>query len=341
MKGLVPIIKMTSGCDYHRLFLPLSEMGMDLNQFANKSVGDFIPEMKILLFNRVTGGPMKDFVEMRRKHGFKIVCDLDDYWELYPNHILYNNWYQTGMNTQILESITYSDVVIVTTELLADKVREHNKNVHVIPNTLPYDTGQFKSDKEESEFVRFSYAGGSSHFRDIQELKIPFQKTLNDRAFLKAKFILAGVDKSNQPSVDFWGKMERAFSLNGKVRNFETRGTLPLQSYMDHYNHTDVTLAPLENYHFNRYKSNLKVLESAAKYNPCIVSDVSPYKEFKGPGIDFVHNAKSWFDALKDYVTDPIFRQEEGQALGEYCREHYNMKDANEYRRQLFESLMS
>lgn len=342
MEGLIPIIKMTSGCDYHRLWLPLSEMGMDLNRFSNKTVGDFAKEMKILFFNRITGGPIDDFVKMRKEHGFKIVMDLDDYWELYPNHILYRHWYQTGMNTDIINHLKASDAVIVTTSLLADKVREINPNVHVIPNTLPYDTGQFKADKEESEFLRFSYAGGSSHFHDIQCLKVPFQKTLNDKAFEKTKFILAGYDDRDATSKLFWDKMSRAFSLNGKLRNFETRGTLPLQSYMMHYNYTDITLAPLDDYIFNRYKSNLKILESAAKYNPCIASKVSPYiDEPVKLLVDFGHNAATWFDRLKFCAKNPNFVKESGQALGEYCRTVYNMKDANEHRRQLFESLMS
>ena len=343
MQGLTPIVKMTSGCDYHRVWLPLSEMGMDLfEMFNNKTFGDLVKDTKVLFFNRTSTAPLDDLIEMRKKHGFKIVVDLDDYWELYPNHILYHSWYASKTNLQILENVTKADAVIVTTALLADKVRVHNKNVHVIPNTLPYDTLQFKANKEESEFMRFLYAGGSSHFRDIQCLKIPFQKTLNDPSFKNAKFILAGYDESNAASADFWKKMGNSFSLNGKVRGYETRGTMPLHSYMNHYNHADVTLIPLEYNSFNIFKSNLKILESAAKYNPCIASMVSPYidepvKEL----IDFGHNAATWYDRLKFCAKNPGFVKEAGQALGEYCREVYHMKDANELRRQLFESLMS
>jgi glycosyltransferase involved in cell wall biosynthesis len=342
MNGLVPIVKMTSGCDYHRLWLPLLEMGMDMNRFSNKTVGDFASEIKILLFNRVTGGPIEDFVKMRKEIGFKIVMDLDDYWELYPNHILYNHWYATGMNTDILAHLRAADAVIVTTSLLADKVKEINPNVHVIPNTIPYDKGQFRADKEESEFTRFMYAGGSSHFRDIQCLKVPFQKTLNNPAFKKGQFILAGYDDKNLDSKLFWDKMSRALSLNGKLKNFTTRGTLPLQSYMNHYNHSDVTLAPLEDYIFNRYKSNLKILESAAKYVPIITSKVSPYIEFPAPDfVNFAHNASSWYDTMNFYVKNPQAAKDHGQNLGEYCRANFDMKPANEHRRQLFESLMS
>jgi hypothetical protein len=342
MKGVTPIVKMTSGCDYHRVWLPLSEMGMDLfDMFNGKTLGDLIKDTKVIFFNRTCGAGIDSLLEIKKTHDVKIVVDLDDYWELYPNHILYQSWYASGTNKQILDNITKADMVIVTTNLLADKVRPHNKNVHVVPNTLPYDTSQFKADKEESEYLRFLYAGGSSHFRDIQILKIPFQKTLNDPSFKNSKFILAGIDESNQASKDFWKKMCNSFSLNGKLKGFETRGTLPLHSYMNHYRYCDVTIIPLEDNTFNSYKSNLKILESAAKYNPCISSRVSPYidepvKDF----VDFGHNAATWYDRLKFCAKNPGFVKEAGQALGEYCRKVYHMKDANELRRQLFESLM-
>jgi processive 1,2-diacylglycerol beta-glucosyltransferase len=341
MKGLTAIIKMSSGCDWHRLVMPLKYMGIDINQWKGKTFGDLSPETKILLFNRTPGMDIEVFKPLQKQHGFKIVTDLDDYWDLYPHHILAKSWEANKTAQKIKDCIVASDAVIVTTALLADKVKALNKNVHVIPNALPYDHEQFNSTKVQSEFTRFLYAGGSSHFHDIQVLKRPFEKIINNPKFNKSKFILAGVDYRNKESLVFWNKMENSFSLNGRIPGYESRGTLPLDSYEDHYSHCDVTLIPLEQNMFNAYKSNLKILESAAKYNPCIASDTSPYSDF--PNRDLVmygSNAATWFDNIKKFAIDPVFLKEKGQALGEYCREHYNLLKINEYRKQLFEHLM-
>jgi hypothetical protein len=51
----------------------------------------------------------------------------------------------------------------------------------------------------------------------------------------------------------------------------------PLKTYMDHYNHGDVSIASLENNFYNYCKSNLKFIETACMKMPFICSEVSPY----------------------------------------------------------------
>lgn len=341
MEGLVAICKMKTGCDAHRLVWPLRYMGIDVNQWNGLRLGDVIKTTRLFLFNRNPGFDIHHLAELRKVYGFKIVTDLDDYWELYTNHILYNSWTKNNTAKKIQDSIKLSDEVIVTTSILADKVRPLNKNVHIIPNGIAYDKNQFNDMKIESDKTRFLYCGGSSHFNDLQILKRPFEKVVNNSKFNNSKFILAGIDHTNKDSFNFWSKMERSFALNGRLPGYESRPTLGLESYMNHYSSGDVTLVPLEDNIFNACKSDLKILESAVKYNPCICSDVSPYSEFTNRNIvSYAKNAATWFDHIKKFATDKIFLKEQGQALGEYCREHYNLIKINKYRTQLFEHLI-
>jgi hypothetical protein len=121
---------------------------------------------KIYLFNRIPGHDLKEI----RKRGIKIVCDIDDYWELYQHHYLYNHFKFGGMTKRIIESLKMSDVVLTTHSMLADRVKEHNKNVYLVPNAIPYDKEQFNIGKQEYT-GKTAFIGGMSHYKDINLIK--------------------------------------------------------------------------------------------------------------------------------------------------------------------------
>jgi len=345
MEGLLPILAPGSGCSYHRLSLPLHEMGLTDEQFLGKNLFEEIIKCKILWFNRTPGNlNPESLIALKKKYGFKIVMDLDDHWVLHPKHNLTRIWRLSDMQKTIPTFLEIADTVIVTTSLLADKVHPINSNVHVIPNALPYGTGQFINARLESEFLRFLYAGGGSHLHDLKELERPLFKTSNNPAFKMAQFILCGYHavEGHPESAIEWNKMEHAFNSNNKLRNYVRRTTLPLEEYMHHYWHSDVAIIPLENNTFNPYKSNLKILEAGANDSAVIVSDVEPYSSF--PNRDllmFAHNTKTWYEHLEYCVKNPNFVIERGKALGEFVRDKYDLTKVNVYRKQLFESLIN
>src|SRR5271155_5017110 len=345
MKGLTPIVKPMSGCDYHRIILPLEDMQIDLNQFANKNLFEVIKETKVLWFNRTPAALTYDSVViLKKKYGFKVVVDLDDYWVLHPKHNLNFIWKISEMEKEIPRWIDISDAVIVTTSLLADKVKPLNPNVHVIPNALPYGTAQFLNARIESEFMRFLWAGGGSHRSDLKELTIPLLKTNNHPAFNKAQFIMCGFHavEGHPESEREWLTMEHNFNSGNKLKNYVRRTTLPLQSYMRHYDHCDVSLVPLENNNFNIYKSNLKILEAGSNDSAVICSDMEPYSSFPNrDSVMFATNARSWYDHLLYCIKNPNFVVERGKQLGEFVRENYYLPKVNQYRKQLFESLIN
>ena len=340
LKHITPLFTPSSGCDAHRIVIPLTGLGMVMEYFHNLKFGDVIENTKILIFNRTPKAPIDSFLELRKKYGFKIIVDLDDYFELDAKHILGNWWRHSKMDKQIAFNVNVADEVIVTTNRLADKIRHLNPKIHVVPNALPFDTGQFNAEKNPSDKLRFMWAGGSSHFWDLQEIKTPFQKTLNDPHFANCEFILGGYDETNLQSKIVWDKMENTFSLNKRLRGYKRRGTLPINCYMDHYRECDVSVVPLEHNSFTPFKSNLKILEAGCKYSPIITSDTPPYSDepfdfFKGS------NAATWYTALKTYAKNPEMAKDHGQALGEYVREKYTLSKVNLYRKQLFENIIS
>lgn len=339
VKSIVPILNKNSGCDYHRIFLPYSYLGVDFKKLDGMRFEDIAKDTRLLVFNRTAKQSLLPYLYYKNKHGFKILVDLDDYWELYYKHELNKEWVKQKMGEQIILSLKNADAVTVTTSLLADKVKQYNKNVHVIPNALPFGDDQFNSDKNPSDKLRFIYAGGSSHLHDLKELSVPFQKVNNNPNIIdNCTFTLAGIPL-NPPKE--WQRIENCFTLNGKLKSYNKITVKKLSEYMDVYKDGDICLVPLEGNPFNARKSNLKIIESGCKYNPVICSDVSPYADEPNRDIImFAKNTREWYEHIKYCVENPHFVHEKGQQLGEYVRQNYDLRKINQYREQLIENLI-
>jgi hypothetical protein len=120
--------------------------------------------------------------------------------------------------------------------------------------------------------------------------------------------------------------------LPGKVKM-----SLPIMEYMNFYNEADVSIVPLVESKFNGMKSNLKILEAAAKKIPVIVSNVDPYKGC--PYAIKVSNQTDWYKNIKKIATDAIYRKEMGQANFEWCANNFHLDKINILRKQLYDSL--
>jgi glycosyltransferase involved in cell wall biosynthesis len=318
-------------------------MGINALKFQGINFLDIMKETKLFLFNRTCNFYPPVLADLKKKYGFKVCVDLDDFWTLHPRHNMSTIWRLGGTEELLKSFVSLADAVTVTTARLAEQVQTLNKNVHVIPNALPYGQGQFLDARFESEKMRFLYAGGGTHFWDLKTLTIPFSKVNVSKTFDNSEFILCGyhADPNHPESEREWNKIESTFNLNGKLKNYVRRTTIPLTHYMDHYRHCDVAIIPLEDNNFNKFKSNLKVLESGCNNSPVIVSDVEPYSnEPERSHLMFAKNAREWYEHLEYCAKNPNFVLDKGKELGEYVRANYYLPKVNEYRKQLFESLM-
>ncbi|MGG7378830.1 glycosyltransferase family protein, partial [Escherichia coli] len=70
-----------------------------------------------------------EYVLSLKRQGVKIVVDLDDFYQLNPEHYL-ASLYESNTHA-IVAMVKLADVVIVTTEYLAYKIRHLNRNVVV------------------------------------------------------------------------------------------------------------------------------------------------------------------------------------------------------------------
>lgn len=328
---ILGITSAQSGVGYHRIIMPVAHMQKDYAMLTDTLTDETVDgNYDIFLMNRYFSGVTIDQVlEWRKKHGFKLVVDNDDFWKLDPTHILYERYKNGDITLKILEYIQEADLCTVTHERLADEVYKFNKNVEILPNALPYGEEQFLDNKIESELVRLFWAGSGTHEPDLKLLKNPIRKISQ----LPVKSVIAGYNDAEQ---HVWNKMCMWFSNNYKIPTQIYRYTETFK-YMASYADSDISLIPLVESTFNSMKSNLKVLETAAKKNPAIVSNVHPYKDLP---ILYVNKQTDWFKHTRDLVYDEAMRIELGLKLYEYCVEHYSLKHINNKRFDIYSKLL-
>jgi glycosyltransferase involved in cell wall biosynthesis len=292
-----------TSCGYHRISLPFAHLQAK-------------PRVPVYIVNR---RPASDAgkVERMKQAGYRIVVDVDDYWHLDADHPLHDAYEQRN-RPELEACMRAADMVWCTHGQLAEAIRPLNANVHVVPNALPFDIGQFVRNERYGATV--VYAGGSSHVNDIGEF---------GDAMATLPLTMAGW----RPFDPSWQKMARALPRAEFVRE------KVVDSYMAVYEGHGVAIAPLRDTFFNRCKSNLKVLEAGCRGLPIVTSAVHPYLNPQDAhAVNYAHNVHDWRHEVRRLLADGEYRLERGQALAEHVRQNYDLSRANELRRQLLES---
>jgi hypothetical protein len=284
----------------------------------------------IVVINRMLANITPEQMDAwRTKYGFKLIVDNDDYWYLDPSHILHERYVLNNVSQQIIDWIRIADLCTVTHERLAEEVKPYNSNIEIVPNAIPYGEEQFKDFKKDSDLVRLFWSGSGTHGKDLEILRNPMK-----RINFPVRTVIAGFNEGEKP---IWDGMICAFTnglkLNPTIYNFNQ-----VTEYMAAYADSDISLIPLIDSKFNSMKSNLKVLETAAKKNPAIVSNVHPYKGFY-PACH-VNSQKDWYYWIKLLVNDEDARKSYGNALYDYCNKNFNLHEVNKHRFAIYKKLI-
>jgi hypothetical protein len=328
---ILAITSKQSGVGYHRIMMPLVNMKKDYCLITDTlSEETFEGKFDIVVMNRMLANVTPDqMIEWRKKYGFKLIVDNDDYWHLEPSHILYQHYILNSIPEQIISWIQIADLCTCTHERLAEEIYKHNTNIEILPNAIPYGEEQFILDKKESTLVRLFWSGSGTHGKDLEILRNPMK-----RINFPVRTIIAGY---NEGEKHIWDNMICAFTnglkLKPTIYNYNQ-----VTEYMAAYCDSDISLIPLVDSKFNSMKSNLKVLETASKKNPAIVSNVHPYKGFY-PACH-VNSQKDWYYWIKLLTHDKAARKQYGNDLYEYCNKNYNLHIVNKQRFAIYNKLI-
>lgn len=328
------VVKPGNGPDWHRMLLPMECLPLKEGDTLQMAVygTEEVPGLyncDVLVFNRQLKTPASKLIKYREQFGFKLVLDLDDYWELGYTHPLYDAWNKDRTGETILSYIKIADQVWVTNGQLRAKVLPENQNVVIIPNALDFPSIAHKPKGK----MRFIYSGSVTHGPDLEILRNKFRRT---EPFIRnsASFVLAGVSMDVR-----WGKMISVFEDTG---SYEIRQVLPLDKYMTHYDSCHVALVPLAVNEFNSCKSILKVLEAATTGLPCIVSKVQPYypELSDAPGIMWAEESSDWLRYIRQCIKNPNWVTDQGKQLHEYMKERYSLDKINQQRYEILHSIV-
>lgn len=349
------ILKPNNGCSFYRCHLPIAFMqyqqGNQVKLFYPEGthtlenaqdisgtmdqIDEYEPD--IIFFNGVIPNKNLEWLKYKRKQGIKFVMDIDDYWELGPNHPVNKHWYKAGLNTIITSMLSEVDVVFTPNEQLRSKVLSFNKNCVVIPNAVPFGTPNYMKTLQvfKLEKMNFLYSGGSTHANDLLILKNKFDRIGTNKSIQdKALFTLAGFNPLPTGHCE-WDKMASIFK---RTKSYQILSTKPLQEHMTFYDDADVVFIPLANSEFNSCKSFLKVIEASTRKLPVICSNVLPYSELKDyKGIMW----ENWLENITYCIKNPTFVKDMGEQLAEKMEANFDLQIWSKMRYQIFTHLLN
>ena len=225
----------------------------------------------------------------------RIVFELDDLMWAVPEKSVHRKDLPADLRERITHSLSLCDRLIVTTEPLAEMLRDLAPEVRVVPNSI--DTaiwGTLTPRRRKDPKPRVGWAGGSSHTGDL-EILLPVIEALKD----EVDWVFFGMFPA--------GTRELIQEYHGGVSFAEYA---PKLATLD----LDLALAPLEENLFNECKSNLRLLEYGVLGYPVIATDLTPYR--CGLPVTLVDNAPtSWIEAIRKAVADRDALASTGDAL--------------------------
>lgn len=183
-----------------------------------------------------------------------------------------------------------STAIIVTTFGLKQYAQQYNENVVVIPNAIDKSIFPYVKDPEKDE-IRLLWAGGSTHYPDLVEIKDSLSRLMNSNPNLH--FYMLGVP------------------FHGIVKDLPSDRVHPLgwvkpdgHGYRLACINADIGICPLKDMDFNIYKSSVKYYEYSSLKVPTIAKKMAPYTD------DIIHNQSGLLyttpEEFEDYVQELI-----------------------------------
>ena len=287
-----------AGCGIFRVIFPLDalrDQGWDVGYAAGTPPPDAL-SADIMVGQRFDKPEVLGaWRRLRARH--KLVYEIDDnVFDVDPlNYSAYRNFQLEGKREAVRHCAQVADLVTVTTEPLAQIMREFNPNVRVLNNAVP--ARLLEMERPRKEALTVGWTGGCSHARDIAEAAAPLRRFMErDRKDAHLHFI--GTDYRRTVTY------ARARYSSWEIDPWDYWAKIDF----------DIGLAPLAGTGFNDCKSHVKALEYAALGIPVIASDAPPYRDFVIDGVTgfLVRNSAQLRDRLNVLASDEKLRESMG-----------------------------
>ena len=282
------------GCGYYRCMAPnfllnLHQKAVIVESTAMIIDPRFYGTVETIKFQRQATIPQRDFIKSLRQlaneQNKKLIYEIDDV--VFAEDIPLYNRNRTAFTSKeiqdsIKEILSMMDEITVTCEYFKDYMIEKsgNKNVTVIPNYLMkwwfdryYNLGDLvkKYEKNKKKPIVAIFASGT-HVDVMNRVnqQDDFAPVIQHIAKTRGDF-----------EWSFYGSYPlplKPFIDNGQIK-FYPWVQLPDFPEMMANSGAQITFASLQDNHFNRCKSNIKLIEAGAIGLPCVCPDMVTYKD--------------------------------------------------------------
>lgn len=203
------------------------------------------------------------------------------------------HWFDEPTRESFRLAVGMSDLVTVSTEPLAEEMRQYNPNVIVLPNHIDGDL--LYHQRPQRDRLTVGWAGGMSHLADWVTFADAHRKVLDKHPDVDMHFI--GVDYS-------------------PLLHRDCRYTPWRQDTWEYFKRIDfdIGVAPLADTVFNASKSHIKALEYMALGIPVLAADRLAYRDMVVDGVTgfLVRTEDEWAARLTDLINDEAMRAEMG-----------------------------
>ncbi|MDT0469672.1 glycosyltransferase [Streptomyces gibsoniae] len=290
---------------YYRIQLPLQALGARGHATASSVLmPDFVrgDANLIIIGQRICHPRATQLWQSFAAEGRRLVFEIDDdLWNIDPSSPVDHKFFgDEEIRTNLRRNIEVAAAVTVTTEPLADRVRQWNPNVHVVPNAVPDWLLGHQPQQRHDDTITLGWGGGATHRMDWERHGGQIHRFLDLRPQTEIHCI--GVNYVRMVGVP----LERI------------RFT-PWAANVEEYLRTidyHIGIAPLREHVFNRSKSALKAIECGALGIPVVASAVRPYQDYVQHGITgyLVRRDEEWVHLLSALANDYDMRVAMGEA---------------------------
>ena len=282
-----------SGCGFYRVIWPIEQLAKH-GWAAAYGIGMPPVDVNVVVGERFDQASVIPYWEAM-KGIYGLVYEIDDD----PFSVDEVNWlaYPMYSKHEVLHTIRtcaqMADLVTVSTEPLAQVMRQFNPEVRVTPTSTPARVRA--TARPHHSKLTIGWTGGVSHMRDMAMIAQVWRDVI-DATGARGHFV--GADYRNMVRPE-------GFDYTPWVEDVPSYFRL-----LDF----DIGLAPLAPHPFADSKSHIKALEYAALGIPCIASDCLAYRDFVIDGVTgfLVRTPGEWREAMMLLAHDERMRSEMG-----------------------------
>lgn len=303
----------------------------------NPFLSSYADKFKIFIFHRTLFSPsVKKLIEKIKNQNKEIIFETDDlvfdpkYLEFMDYFKQMNTFekklYENGVGGEILKD-PYVKVCTTTTNFLADKLREYDKKIFIVPNKLSESDVEIcekilserkrKAADSKQKKIRLGYFSGTiSHNKDFAMI---------------IDALLQIMEKYPQVELFLAGPLDVENKLNKFKERIKQIPYVPRSKHFENISKVDINLAPLEiGNPFCEAKSELKFFEAGILEVPTIASATETFKRAISDGFDgFVaSDTGEWVNRLERLILSPELCSRMGMEARKKALEQYSTQSA-------------